>query len=91
MKNLTYIFFMLFSIISFSQEKKETPKTKDIDKKVNISLDSLSKVYKKDVRYYAVEEGHGRRKVTIKYYDKNKNLKRQIISDTPIDKLFLLN
>lgn len=85
MKNLTYIFFMLFSIISFSQEKKETQKIKDIDKKVNISLDSLSKVYKKDVRYYAVEEGYGRRKVTIKYYDKNKNLKRQVISDTSIN------
>ena len=85
MKNLTYIFFMLFSIISFSQEKKETPKIKDIDKKVNISLDSLSKIYRKDVRYYEVEEWNGRRKVTIKYFDKKKNLKSQIISDTPID------
>ena len=52
MKNLTFIFFMFFSMVTFSQEKKETPKTKDIDKKVNISLDSLSKVYKKDVVYY---------------------------------------
>ena len=43
---------MFFSMVTFSQEKKETPKTKDIDKKVNISLDSLSKVYKKDVVYY---------------------------------------
>ncbi len=85
MKNLAYIFFMLFSIVTFSQEKKETTKTKDIDKKVNISLDSLSKVYKKDVRYYAVEEGFGRRIETIKYYDKKKNLKSQIISNTPID------
>ncbi len=85
MKNLEYIFFMLFSIVTFSQEKKETTKTKDIDKKVNISLDSLSKVYKKDVRYYAVEEGFGRRIETIKYYDKKKNLKSQIISNTPID------
>ena len=84
MKNLTYIFFMLFSIISFSQEKKETPKIKDIDKKVNISLDSLSKVYKKDVRYYAVEEGFGRRIETIKYIDKNKNLRTQVISDKPL-------
>ena len=84
MKNLTYIFFMLFSIISFSQEKKETQKTKDIDKKVNISLDSLSKVYKKDVRYYAIEEGFGRRIETIKYIDKNKNLRTQVISDKPL-------
>jgi hypothetical protein len=84
MKKLTYIFFMLFSMVTFSQEKKETPKTKDIDKKVNISLDSLSKVYKKDVRYYAIEEGFGRRIETIKYYDKNKNLKTQVISDKPL-------
>ena len=84
MKNLTYIFFMLVSIISFSQEKKETPKIKDIDKKVNISLDSLSKVYKKDVRYYAVEEGFGRKIETIKYIDKNKNLRTQVISDKPL-------
>lgn len=85
MKKLTYIFFILFSILTISQEKKSTPKTKDIDKKVNISLDSLSKIYRKDVRYYEVEEWNGRRKVTIKYFDKKKNLKSQIISDTPID------
>jgi hypothetical protein len=45
MKNLINIFFVLFSIITSSQEKKVTPKIKDIDKKVNISLDSLSKIY----------------------------------------------
>ena len=84
MKNLTYIFFMLFSIVTFSQEKKEIAKTNGIDKKVNISLDSLSKVYKKDVRYYAVEEGFGRRIETIKYIDKNNNLKTQVISDKPL-------
>jgi hypothetical protein len=75
---------MLFSIIPFSQEKKETPKIKDIDKKVNISLDSLSKVYKKDVRYYAIEEGFGRKIETIKYIDKNKNLRTLVISDKPL-------
>jgi hypothetical protein len=37
---------MLFSIVTFSQEKKTTPKTKDIDKEANRVLDSLSKVYK---------------------------------------------
>jgi hypothetical protein len=84
MKNLIYIFFMLFSIVTFSQEKKEIAKTNDIDKKVNISLDSLSKVYKKDVRYYAVEEGFGRRIETIKYIDKNKNLRTLVISDKPL-------
>ena len=84
MKKTIYILIMLFSIITFSQEKKSPPKTKDIDKKVNISLDSLSKVYKKDVRYYAVEEGYGRKIETIKYIDKNKNLRTQVISDKPL-------
>ena len=84
MKKLICIFFMFFSMVTFSQEKKATPKIKDIDKKVNISLDSLSKVYKKDVRYYAVEEGFGRRIETIKYIDKNKNLRTQVISDKPL-------
>jgi hypothetical protein len=37
---------MFFSIVTFSQEKKTTPKTKDIDKEANRVLDSLSKVYK---------------------------------------------
>jgi hypothetical protein len=85
MKKINFIYFLLFSILTFSQEKKSIPITKDIDKKVNISLDSLSKIYRKDVRYYEVEEWNGRRKVTIKYFDKKKNFKSQIISDTPID------
>ena len=38
---------MLFSIVTFSQTKKTKQEPKDIDKKVNLSLDSLSKVYKK--------------------------------------------
>lgn len=46
MKNLTYLFFMLLSIVTFSQERKVTPKTKDIDQESNRVIDSLSKVYK---------------------------------------------
>jgi hypothetical protein len=76
---------MLFSIVTFSQEKKKTAKTKDTDKAVNISLDSLSKVYKKEVVFYSVIERNGRKKISITYYDKNKNLKHQVISDTPIE------
>jgi len=76
---------MFFSIVTFSQEKKKTPKTKDTDKAVNISLDSLSKVYKKEVVYYSVLQRNGRKKISITYYDKNKNLKSQVISDTPIE------
>lgn len=84
MKKLTYILFMLFSIVTFSQEKK-TIKSKDTDKAVNIILDSLSKVYKKEVVFYSVVERNGRKKISIKYYDKNKNLKSQVISDTAVE------
>lgn len=49
MKKLTYIFIMLFSIITFSQEKKTTSKTKDIDQESNRVIDSLSKVYKVNI------------------------------------------
>lgn len=85
MKNLTYIFFMLFSIVTFSQEKKKTIKSKDTDRAVNIILDSLSKVYKKEVVFYSVVERNGRKKISITYYDKNKNLKRQVISDKALE------
>lgn len=44
MKKLTYIFFMLFSIVTFSQEKKE--KNKNVDRNVTQKMDSLSKLYK---------------------------------------------
>jgi hypothetical protein len=76
---------MLFSIVTFSQEKKKTIKSKDTDKAVNIILDSLSKVYKKEVVFYSVLERNGRKKISIKYYYKNKNLKSQVISDTAVE------
>ena len=85
MKKLTYIFLMFFSIVTFSQVKKKTSKTKDTDKEVNISLDSLSKIYKKEVVYYNVLQRNGRKKISITYYDNNKNLNSQVISDTPIE------
>lgn len=85
MNNLTYIFLMFFSIVTFSQEKKKTIKSKDTDKAVNIILDSLSKVYKKEVVFYSVVERNGRKKISITYYDKNKNLKSQVISNTPVE------
>lgn len=76
---------MLFSLITLSQETKKTIRPKDTDKAVNISLDSLSKVYKKEVVFYSVLQRNGRKKISITYYDKNKNLKHQVISDTPIE------
>jgi hypothetical protein len=76
---------MLFSIVTFSQEKKKTIKSKDTDKAVNIILDSLSKVYKKEVVFYSVVERNGRKKISITYYDKNKKLRSQVISNTPVE------
>jgi hypothetical protein len=75
---------MLFSLVTLSQETKKTIRTKDTDTAVNISLDSLSKVYKREVVFYSVLQRNGRKKISIAYYDKNKNLKHQVISDTPI-------
>jgi hypothetical protein len=43
------IILLLVSVSSFSQEKKKPYDPKDLDKKINLSLDSLSKVYKKDI------------------------------------------
>jgi hypothetical protein len=85
MKQLTYIIIMLFSIVTFSQEKKKIIKSKDTDKAVNIILDSLSKLYKKEVVFYSVVERNGRKKISITYYDKNKNLKSQVISDKAVE------
>lgn len=76
---------MLFSIVTFSQEKKKIIKSKDTDKAVNIILDSLSKLYKKEVVFYSVVERNGRKKTSITYCDKNKNLKSQVISDTAVE------
>ncbi len=76
---------MLFSLVTLSQETKKTIRPKDTDKAVNISLDSLSKVYKKEVVFYSVLQRNGRKKISITYYDKNKNLKHQVISNTPIE------
>lgn len=65
MKKLLVLSFVLFSTFSFSQEKKKTLKSEDTDKRVNISLDSLSKIYKKDV-------------LVVKTFIKNDTLKRYI-------------
>jgi hypothetical protein len=49
MKKLLLLIFLMVSLLSFSQVKKKTPKPKNLDKEVNLSLDSLSKIYKKNV------------------------------------------
>lgn len=65
MKKLFITLLLLVSTTSFSQENKKTLKSKDTDKRVNISLDSLSKIYKKDV-------------LVVKTFIKNDTLKRYI-------------
>jgi hypothetical protein len=49
MKKLLLLILLMGSLSSFSQVKKKTPKPKNLDKEVNLSLDSLSKIYKKNV------------------------------------------
>ena len=65
MKKLLIISLLLVSGLSFSQEKKKTPKSKDLDKEVNLSLDYLSKRYKKNV-------------LVVKTFIENDTLKRYI-------------
>jgi len=65
MKKLLVILLLLISVLSFSQEKKKTSKSKDLDKEVNLSLDYLSKRYKKNV-------------LVVKTFIENDTLKRYI-------------
>lgn len=78
MKQLTYILIMLFSIVTFSQDKKATTKTKDIDKEANRVIDSLSIVHKVNVVSILVETYNGVTKTSIAYV-KNKQLVYKVI------------
>ena len=79
MKQLTYILIMLFSIVTFSQEKKAITKAKDIDKEANRVIDSLSKVYKVNVVSILVETYNGVTKTSIAHV-KNKQLVYKVIN-----------
>jgi hypothetical protein len=65
MKKLLIIALLFVGALSFSQENKKTPKSKDLDKEVNLSLDYLSKRYKKNV-------------LVVKTFIENDTLKRYI-------------
>jgi hypothetical protein len=65
MKKLLIIALLFVGVLSFSQENKKTPKSKDLDKEVNLSLDYLSKRYKKNV-------------LVVKTFIENDTLKRYI-------------
>jgi len=76
---------MLFSIITFSQEKKATPKTKDIDKEANRVIDSLSKVYK--VKIYSIKKERLNGVVTTSIcYGKNGELVYKVIKTEKVKK-----
>ena len=50
MKKLLLLLFIIGTLTSVAQVKsKSEPKEKDIDRDINVLLDSLSKVYKKKV------------------------------------------
>jgi hypothetical protein len=76
---------MLFSIITFSQEKKAPPKTKDIDKEANRVIDSLSKVYK--VKIYSIKKERLNGVVTTSIcYGKNGELVYKVIKTEKVKK-----
>lgn len=85
MKKLTCILFMLFSIVTFSQEKKAKLKNKDIDQESNRVLDSLSKVYKVKVVSILVESYKGVKTTSIAYV-KNEELIYKVIKTEKIKK-----
>lgn len=76
MKKLFIILLLLVGTLSFSQTK---PKTKDIDKDVNVLLDSLSKVYKVQVNSIFVETYNGVTTTSISYV-KNRELIYKVIN-----------
>lgn len=76
---------MLFSIVTFSQEKKEIQKIKDIDKEANRVIDSLSKVYK--VKIYSIKKERFNGVVTTSIcYGKNGELVYKVIKTEKVKK-----
>jgi hypothetical protein len=76
---------MLFSIVTFSQEKKEIQKIKDIDKGANRVIDSLSKVYK--VKIYSIKKERLNGVVTTSIcYGKNGELVYKVIKTEKVKK-----
>lgn len=73
MKKLFIILLLLVSGLSISQEKK-----KSLDEKINTSLDSLSKIYKKKVYAFGYESYRGVKKTYIRYIENGKEIKKVI-------------
>lgn len=72
MKKLLII-LLLVSGLSFSQKKEKT-----LDERINISLDSLSKIYKKKVIGFGYISYRGVKKTTITYIKNGKGITKVI-------------
>jgi hypothetical protein len=71
MKKLLIILLLLVGGFSFSQEKK-----KSLDERINTSLDSLSKLYKKKVFAFGSETYRGVKKTYILYIENGKEIEK---------------
>jgi hypothetical protein len=84
MKKILVGLFLLVSIFSFSQEKKKT-----LDERINTSLDSLSKIYKKKVYSFGYVSYRGVKKTHIRYIENGKEITEVIKTEyvgTPVKK-----
>lgn len=79
MKNLFITLLLLISTLSFSQETKKTLKSGEVDKRVNIKLDSLSQKHKKDIVGYIVVTRNGKKSKHITYYKNDKLYKEEVL------------
>lgn len=79
MKKLFLLTVLLIGTFSFSQTKS---KIKDIDKDINVVLDSLSKVYKVKVGAIVVDEYPNLRMTSITYYQNGKLVNKVIKTET---------
>ncbi len=73
MKKLFITLLLVVSGLSFSQEKKST-----LDKRINTSLDSLSKIYKKKVCGFGYTSYRGVKETTITYIENGKEITKVI-------------
>lgn len=84
MKKILVGLFLLVSIFSFSQEKNKT-----LDERINTSLDSLSKIYKKKVYSFGYVSYRGVKKTHIRYIENGKEITEVIKTEyvgTPVKK-----
>ena len=78
MKKLFLLSLLLIGTVSFGQTK---PKEKDIDRDINVLLDSLSKVYKVKVGGVVVDEYPNLRITSITYYQNGKLTHKVIMTE----------